>query len=929
METKHLEQISGELSVALKQVVATALLFDGGATVPFIARYRKEVTGGLDEVAIVAIRDRLEQLVELDKRRDTILASLTEQGKLTDELKRAVLDAPTMARLEDIYLPYRPKRRTRAMMAREKGLEPLATRLLEQQDFDVDAAAAEFVSTEKGVEDPAAALAGARDIIAEIVNEDPAVRAAMRELFESQASFRSKVIPGKETDGVKFKDYYDWSEPAATAPSHRILAMRRGEAENILTLRVLPDDAPALALLTERFVKGGAAAQVHRDAGVSPALTVPLALTLENVKPSSPDAGETPSRHEGETPSARAGGTPSPRECAASAQVRLAVEDCYQRLLSPSMETEIRLTTRKRAEKQAIHVFADNLRELLLSSPLGQKNVLALDPGFRTGCKVVCLDRQGKLIHDEVIFPHEPQRQTTESATRIMDLCRRFEIEAVAVGNGTAGRETEAFVRALPLPGEPIVVMVNESGASVYSASETARDEFPDYDVTVRGAVSIGRRLMDPLAELVKIDPKSIGVGQYQHDVDQGDLKRGLDDVVVSCVNSVGVELNTASKQLLSYISGLGPTLAGNIVEFRNERGPFGNRQELLNVPRLGPKAFEQCAGFLRIRDGANPLDASAVHPESYAVVDRMAADLGVGVLDLMREPETRQKINLETYVTPKTGLPTLTDILAELAKPGRDPRKQFEAFQFAEGVKTMSDLTPGLRVPGIVTNVAAFGAFVDVGVHQDGLVHVSQLADRFVKDPAEIVKVGQHVMVTVVEVDLDRKRISLTMRAPQERPAPAARENTPGPRGDGPQGPRTGQRGPRRDPQSTDAKPAPRPRRDVATPRPDPAAQQDSATQRQDSTAQRPGAAATEPPAGGAEKPDAGQKDAAPKKAALPQRSAEDIRKGPAADALKGPAAAKPAPRHDKGKPPQRYDQPLNNNPFADFFKNHKPKKQ
>ncbi|MCL2700269.1 MAG: RNA-binding transcriptional accessory protein [Phycisphaerae bacterium] len=809
METKHLEQISGELKVGLRQVVATAGLFDGGATVPFIARYRKEVTGGLDEVAILAIRDRLEQLVELDKRRDAILASLTEQGKLTDELNRAVLDAPTMAQLEDIYLPYRPKRRTRAMQAREKGLEPLAMRLLEQTAFDVVAAAAEFVSAEKSVEDAAAALAGARDIIAEIVNEAPAVRAAMRDLYESQAAYRAKVIPGKEADGIKFKDYYDWSEPAASAPSHRILAMRRGEAEGVLSLRVLPDDAPAVALLTGLYVKG---------------------------------------------------------DSAASGQVRQAVEDGYARLLSPSMETEIRLATRKRAENQAIHVFADNLRELLLSSPLGQKNVLALDPGFRTGCKVVCLDRQGKLIHDEVIFPHEPQRQLTESATRIMDLCRRFDIEAVAVGNGTAGRETEAFVRALPLPGEPIVVMVNESGASVYSASETARDEFPDQDVTVRGAVSIGRRLMDPLAELVKIDPKSIGVGQYQHDVDQGDLKKGLDDVVVSCVNSVGVELNTASKQLLRYVSGLGDVLAGNIVAFRDEHGPFANRHELLNVPRLGPKAFEQCAGFLRIRDGANPLDASAVHPESYSVVDRMAGDLGVSVHQLLREPETRQKINLETYVTPKTGLPTLTDILAELAKPGRDPRKQFEVFQFAEGVKTLSDLTPGLRLPGIVTNVAAFGAFVDVGVHQDGLVHVSQLADRFVKDPAEIVKVGQRVMVTVLEVDLERKRVSLTMRISQERPANPARENAPGPRGGSTAGPREKSQGPREGARTADEKPAPR---------------------------QRP-AATTSPIT------------------------------GPAAD-------AKPAPRKDKDKTnqarTQRYDQPLNNNPFADFFKNYKPK--
>jgi len=790
MEAKHLEMISGEQGVTLKQVASTAALIDGGGTVPFIARYRKEVTGGLDEVAILGIRDRLLQLVELDKRRESILGSLTEQGKLTDELQGKVNAAATMTELEDIYLPYRPKRRTRAMIAREKGLEPLATRILEQANFDVYAAAAEFISTDKSAEDAEAALAGARDIIAEIVNEDPAVRAAMREHFEKHASYTSKGIPGKEADGIKYKDYFDWSEPAASAPSHRILAMRRGEAEGFLTLRVLPEEGPAVGLLKRMYVKNDGPAGL---------------------------------------------------------QVQKAIDDCYNRLLSMSMETEIRLTTRKRAETEAIRVFADNLRELLLSSPLGQKNVLALDPGFRTGCKLVCLDRQGKLLHFEAIYPHEPQRQVAQAGARVVELCNQFNIEAIAIGNGTAGRETEAFVRALPLPNSPTVVMVNESGASIYSASEAARDEFPDQDLTVRGSVSIGRRLMDPLAELVKIDPKSIGVGQYQHDVEQSDLKKGLDDVVVSCVNSVGVELNTASKQLLSYVSGLGPVLAGNIVSFRNENGPFASRQQLLKVPRLGPKAFEQCAGFLRIRDGANPLDASAVHPESYHVVDQMAGDLGVSVPELIRESDKRQKIDLKKYVTDKVGLPTLTDIVGELAKPGRDPRKQFEAFSFAEGVKEMKDLAPGLRLPGIVTNVAAFGAFVDVGVHQDGLVHVSQLADRFVKDPTEVVKVGQRVMVTVLEVDMERKRISLTMRSQQRQESGEAKGLT-----------------------ATAANTA------AVPPRTSPAPQRTS-----------PGAPKPAAPTGG-------------------------LRSG------------KPAP--DPRKP--KFDQPLNNNPFGDFFKNYKPKK-
>ncbi len=707
---QHTVRIATELGLNPRQVAATAGLLDDECTVPFVARYRKEATGGLDEVAITAIRDRLAQLRSLDERRSAILKSLEEQGKLTDELKQQVLTAETMAILEDIYLPFRPKRRTRATIAKEKGLEPLADLVQAQTDADPFAQAAAFVSAEKGVESAEDALAGARDIIAERASEDATARARMRELYAAKATFRTKVAADKEADpdAAKFRDYFAREEPVATAPSHRILAMRRGEEAGFLILRATPPEEEAVALLDRLFVKAANA------------------------------AGE---------------------------QVRLAVRDGYKRLLCPSMEGEVRLETKKRADEEAIRVFAENLRELLLAPPLGQKNVLALDPGFRTGCKVVCLDRQGKLLHHEAVFPHEPQRQTEQAASRLTELCAKFAIEAIAIGNGTAGRETDAFVRGLALPGKPIVVMVNESGASVYSASETARGEFPDHDVTVRGSVSIGRRLMDPLAELVKIDPKSIGVGQYQHDVDQAALKHSLDDVVMSCVNSVGVEVNTASRELLVYVSGLGPTLAKNIVAHRDEHGPFRSRQELLKVTRLGPKAFQQAAGFLRVRGGDNPLDASAVHPESYPVVDAMARDLGCSVPDLLQSPERRARIRVERYVTDAVGLPTLNDILQELAKPGRDPREKFEPFAFADGVSKLEDLKPGLRLPGIVTNVTRFGAFVDVGVHQDGLVHVSQLASRFVKDPSEVVKVGQKVSVKVIEVDLARHRIALSMR--------------------------------------------------------------------------------------------------------------------------------------------------------------------
>ncbi len=716
MTSNHISAISQELSVSEKQVLACAALLDEGATVPFISRYRKEATGSLDEVAVTAIRDRLAQLRELDKRKEAILKSLEEQGKLTDELKAKVLAADTMTVLEDIYLPYRPKRRTKAMVAREKGLEPLAQKLFSQEaGIDPAAEAAAFVDREKGVETVDDALAGARDIIAEWVNEDQNARSKMRELYRTRGQFRTKVLTGKEEEGIKYKDYYDWQEPIATAPSHRILAMRRGEKEGFLILRANPPEEEGLALLESLFVKS---------------------------------------------------------DSPASQQVKTAVHDGYKRLLSLAMETEMRVATKLRADAEAIRVFVENLRQLLLAPPLGQKNVLAIDPGFRTGCKVACVDQQGKLLHNDTIYPHFSEKKIDEAGAKIIELCRKFNIEAIAIGNGTAGRETEAFVRQLGLPSSIQVVMVSENGASVYSASEVAREEFPDHDLTVRGAVSIGRRLMDPLAELVKIDPKAIGVGQYQHDVDQAALKRSLDDSVMHCVNAVGVEVNTSSKQLLTYVSGLGPQLAGNIVEFRNANGPFHSREELRKVSKLGPKTFEQAAGFLRIRDAENPLDGSAVHPESYHVVDRMAKDLNCSVGDLMKSEELRKMIALNKYVSETVGLPTLKDIMAELAKPGRDPRDRFEAFSFTEGVEKIEDVKPGMKLPGVVTNITAFGAFIDIGVHQDGLAHISQLSDRYIKDPNEAVKVHQKVMATVLEVDVQRKRISLSLKKNPEKQA-------------------------------------------------------------------------------------------------------------------------------------------------------------
>ncbi len=703
----HFSRIAHELGINPAQAEAVAKLLDEGATVPFIARYRKEAHGSLDEVAVVAVRDRLEQLRELDARREAVLKSLVERELLTPELSQRITGATAMAELEDIYLPFRPKRRTRASIAREKGLEPLATALLEQTpSLRPLELAAPYADAEKGVTGPEDALAGARDIIAEMVSEDASLRGTMRDFFARKAQAAAKVAKGKEEEGAKFRDYFDWQEAASLAAGHRILAMLRGESEGFLSLHFLPDGDAALELVRSRFVK--------------------------NASP----AGE---------------------------QVREAADDGYKRLLAPSMETELRAELKRKAEDEAIAVFARNLRQLLLSAPLGQKRVLAIDPGFRTGCKLVCLDAQGTLLHHDLIYVMSEDQQKS-AGKKIRDICDRYAIEAIAIGNGTAGRETETLVRGLGLSAP--VIMVSESGASVYSASETARKEFPDLDLTVRGAISIGRRLMDPLAELVKIDPKAIGVGQYQHDVDQGELRQRLTDVVESCVNAVGVELNTASAELLTHVSGLGPALAKAVVAFREANGPFKRRKDVLKVPRLGPKAFEQAAGFLRIHGGEHPLDASAVHPESYSLVERMAADLNCALRDLLAKADLRQRIKPESYISDSVGLPTLTDILNELEKPGRDPREGFEAFAFKEGVNSLSDLEPGMRLPGIVTNVTNFGAFVDIGVHQDGLVHISQMADTFVKDPHTVLKVQQKVLVTVLEVDPARKRIALSMRA-------------------------------------------------------------------------------------------------------------------------------------------------------------------
>ncbi|MFA6499619.1 MAG: Tex family protein [Desulfurivibrionaceae bacterium] len=703
---QHQEIIAQELKIKPGQVAAVATLLGDGGTVPFIARYRKEATGLLDEIQIAAVRDRLLQLAELDKRRQAIIASLSERELLEPKLHQALLGAANLTILEDLYLPHRPKRRTRSIIAMEKGLEPLARAIFRQDNSPLNPE--RFIDPAKGVATADEALAGARDIIAEWINEDPAARSALRHLFTTKGVIISKVVKKNQEAGAKFRDYFDWQEPAPKVPGHRLLAMLRGENEKVLTLAVRPPEEAACELLRRRFVKGSGA----------------------------------------------------PAE-----QVNLGVEDSYKRLLAPSLENELRTQLKERADQEAIQVFVDNLRELLLASPLGRKRVMALDPGFRTGAKLVCLDEQGKLLHNATIYPTLSEAQSREAGKVVMELCKQYRIEAIAIGNGTAGRETETFVRGLGLAAEMIITMVDESGASIYSASETARLEFPDHDLTVRGSVSIGRRLQDPLAELVKLDPKVIGVGQYQHDVNQVALKKSLDDTVASCVNRVGVELNSASAELLAHVSGLGPVLAQNIIKYRNENGPFAGRAELLKVPRLGGKAFEQCGGFLRIRGAANPLDASGVHPERYRIVEQMAKDCNCRVIDLIEQPEMREKIEVSRYVSEAVGLPTLHDILAELAKPGRDPRSTFTAFAFSEGVNSIADLQPGMRLPGLVTNVTKFGAFVDIGVHQDGLIHISQLADRYVKEPAEVVKVRQQVMVRVLEVDPQRKRIALSLK--------------------------------------------------------------------------------------------------------------------------------------------------------------------
>jgi uncharacterized protein len=719
------EQIAREFSLVQKNVDAVASLLEEGATIPFISRYRKEMTGSMDEVMIANVRDRIEQLRELDKRKEAVISSIEKQGKLTPELLSAIAKSETLAEVEDLYLPYKPKRKTRASVAKEKGLEPLAERIFSQEKISIAELAKTFIDAEKGVNTEEEALEGARDIMAEWISENQETRKRIREIYWTQGVAESRVLKGKEEEGQKFKDYFEWKEPVGKVPSHRMLAMRRGEKEGILMLDIFPGEEEAISSIERQIIKS---------------------------------------------------------ENTSTDQIRLAIKDSYKRLIRPSLETEVRIESKMKADDEAIKVFCTNLKELLLAAPLGQKNVLALDPGFRSGCKLVVLDRQGKLLFNTNIYPHEPQRETAKSRVIVKELCEKFDVEAIAIGNGTASRETEAFVKSIGLPNKILVVMVNESGASVYSASDVAREEFPDYDVTVRGAVSIGRRLTDPLAELVKIDPKSIGVGQYQHDVDQVKLKQGLDDVVMSCVNSVGVEVNTASKELLAYVSGLNSAIAKNIVEYRNQNGPFKNREELMKVSRLGEKVFEQAAGFLRIREAQNPLDASAVHPESYTIVEKMAKDLQCSVKDLMSTAELRKQLDLKNYITEKVGLPTLTDIVAELEKPGRDPREGFEVFSFTDGVNEIKDLKIGMKLPGIVTNVTAFGAFVDIGVHQDGLVHISHLSDKFVKDPNEVVSVQQKVNVTVTEVDVARKRIGLSMKSDPFSDAPAQQKAKGGP---------------------------------------------------------------------------------------------------------------------------------------------------
>jgi uncharacterized protein len=698
--------VAEQTGISFQQVKNTIELLDEGATIPFISRYRKERTGSLDEVAIASVKESYDKFLEIEKRKTTILKTIEEQDQLTDELKEKINNCFDANELEDIYLPYKPKRKTRASKAKEAGLEPLAKIMMKQHERDIETRAASYVNDD--VEDVDAALRGARDIIAEWINENQVAREIVRNSYTHKAVISAKLVKGKEEEGAKYRDYFEWSEPLKKCPSHRFLAMQRGEKEGFLKIGAAPDPEEVLPRLKRFFIKG---------------------------------------------------------QTTASDQVEEAVEDSYKRLLSPSIENETLTTFKEKADDEAIRVFSDNLRQLLLAPPLGQKRVLAIDPGYRTGCKVVCIDAQGELLHNETIYPHPPQKEMGKAKKKLDSLVDAYKIEAIAIGNGTASRETEAFVRGTKFNRDIQVFVVSEDGASVYSASKTAREEFPQYDVTVRGAVSIGRRLMDPLAELVKIDPKSIGVGQYQHDVDQTKLKDALDRVVESAVNMVGVNLNTSSYHLLTYVSGLGPALAKNIVAYRNENGPFESRKALKKVPRLGAKAFEQAAGFLRISEPTNPLDNTAVHPESYPVVEQMARDLGCKITDLISDKTLREKIVPEKYLTDEIGLPTLKDIMAELEKPGRDPRQTIKVFEFAKDIYSIDDLKPGMKLPGIVTNITNFGAFVDVGVKQDGLVHISQLADRFISNPADVVKLHQHVEVRVLEVDVVRKRIQLSMK--------------------------------------------------------------------------------------------------------------------------------------------------------------------
>ena len=709
-QTQNILSISKEYNLEQNRVKAVVELLNDGATIPFIARYRKEVSGSMDEVFITSIRDRLNQMEELDLRKKTILKSIEKNGHLTDQLKEKIENTSTLAVLEDIYLPYKPKKRTKAAIAKEQGLLPLAKIILEQDKKDLHTSASLFINEEKGIVSEEDAIAGARNIIAEIINEDEEVRKAIRSLFETKAYFTSKIILSKkeEEKSQKYKDYFDSTDPVSSAPSHRVLAMLRGEKENILKLTAIPDEKKAVSIIESIYISG-----------------------------------------QGQN----------------SCEMKKAVSDSYKRLISKSMENEIRTSAKKKAETEAINIFTQNIRQLLLAPPLGQKNVMGIDPGFRTGCKVVCLNKQGRLLCNDTVFPHNNQEsERAKGGKKIEELCKKYSIEAIAIGNKTAGRETELFVKNLNIPAVT-VYSVEENGASIYSASKIAREEFPDHDITVRGTVSIARRLMDPLSELLKIDPKSIGVGQYQHDVDQKNLKTALDDVVSSCVNKVGVDINLSSVQLLSHVSGIGPKLAQNIVAFKNENGPFKTRTNIKKVPRLGPKAFEQAAGFLRINNGKNPLDASSVHPESYNIVYKIAKDQNCDLTDLIGKTDLKNRINLTEYVTDTIGLPTLNDILDELAKPGRDPRKKIETFEFAEEINKIEDLQEGITLPGIITNITAFGAFVDIGVHTDGLLHISQISNNFVKDPAKILKINQKVNVTVIKVEKQRKRISLSMK--------------------------------------------------------------------------------------------------------------------------------------------------------------------